>query len=187
MIRMHDRAIDFEEVYPLRYLLISHHPPEHLDRTWKLCVGGAHIRVCSRCSGIVFGVMFTLIADLVGALPHFSLSSIFLLSALLLTPSIVDFHFQLMEFRKSDNLRRITTGILFGIGLTLCTTNALSGNTICIFIPLCLLAFYFTMLGLSCKGREKLAEHITIYFDFFEKCYVVELRRKSLSYLSKKR
>ena len=91
---------------------LSHHPPEELDRAWK--IGGVH--VCARCLG-TYPILFAAIAAqlaLHAPLAHpldipFSLG--------LLLPALLDWAHGRFRPHSFGNLWRTFTGVLLGLAL----------------------------------------------------------------------
>jgi len=67
--------------------------------------------LCARCSGLLFGFIPAVVLLVFGvSIPR-------LLGFLLVLPSMVDGCTQFLKLRESTNLIRLTTGILFTLGL----------------------------------------------------------------------
>ena len=101
-----------------RKLCGCHQIPE---RSFFMC--GHQFPLCARCTGILIGYIFSLLLLLVG----YSMPS--LICVLFLIPLILDGGIQLLYHIMSNNIRRLITGIFFGIGLIQLVMNFL----ICIF------------------------------------------------------
>ncbi|TFH54345.1 MAG: DUF2085 domain-containing protein [Methanothrix sp.] len=67
--------------------------------------------LCSRCIGILFGEILAIILFTFNYLMNFTIFFIFTI------PLIIDGLTQLLNLRKSNNLLRLITGLLFGIGI----------------------------------------------------------------------
>lgn len=76
------------------------------NRTFKLI--NHFLPICSRCTGIFIGLYLSFIRIL--------LDYNFLISTLLMLPLILDGLIQLKTSYMSNNIRRLFTGVLFGIG-----------------------------------------------------------------------
>ncbi|WP_209625347.1 DUF2085 domain-containing protein [Methanobacterium petrolearium] len=92
--------------------LICHRIPE---RTFK--IKGHCFPVCSRCTGFYIGSFFYyIIAYFVYV--EYTIFLIFL--AILMTmPSLLDGFTQLIELRESNNILRLLTGLIGGVGLAI--------------------------------------------------------------------
>lgn len=79
------------------------------DRCFKIF--GRPFPVCSRCTGLLIGVLFAFIfIGWSGSLP-------FLLGIGLMSPLLIDGTTQALGYRESNNTLRFITGLLFSIGL----------------------------------------------------------------------
>lgn len=81
---------------------------------------GYQFPVCARCTGVIIGEVISLILILCGIKINY------LYAILLSIPLVVDGGLQYINIWKSNNLRRIITGILAGFGLTYIYLYALS-------------------------------------------------------------
>lgn len=77
---------------------------------------GYQFPVCARCTGVLIGEIGGLFLSFFKLLPHV------LICIAMTFPLILDGTMQYLQAIKSNNTRRLITGILFGIGLmgTLC-------------------------------------------------------------------
>ena len=73
-------------------------------------IGKYQFPICSRCTGIFLGILFSII------LMNYLDIPLFLLIIFML-PLIVDGFLQLFNLRKSNNTFRFVTGLMFGIAL----------------------------------------------------------------------
>jgi uncharacterized membrane protein len=83
---------------------------------------GKELRLCARCSGVVFGFLSarTVLWGLTFVLSYVIPFSVgFAASLLLALPAILDWVTQAMGFRESYNRLRMTTGFLEGAGVGL--------------------------------------------------------------------
>jgi uncharacterized membrane protein len=70
---------------------------------------GYQMPVCARCTGIIIGRMIGLLAPIQTKKKHVQYYYMFI-------PLIIDGVTQLLGFQKSNNSRRLLTGVLFGTG-----------------------------------------------------------------------
>jgi uncharacterized membrane protein len=91
---------------------ICHRKPE---RTFN--VKGHYFPVCSRCTGFYIGAFFYFIY-VYFYFVEYSFPLIFI-AFLMIIPSFFDGVTQLFDFRESNNLLRLFTGIIGGIGLAI--------------------------------------------------------------------
>ncbi|MEY2191979.1 DUF2085 domain-containing protein [Neobacillus sp. BF23-41] len=84
--------------------------PCHRMKSRSITIKGYTLPLCARCTGILLGYLFfpfLLIAGL-----HFSLW----LGLLLNVPMVLDGWTQKRKYRMSNNILRVTTGIMSGFG-----------------------------------------------------------------------
>jgi len=86
-------------------LVFCHALPER-----SFLIGKYQLPLCSRCTGIFIGILFSMILMNHVNIPLF-------LSILFVLPLIIDGFLQLFNFRVSNNLTRSFTGLLFGLAL----------------------------------------------------------------------
>jgi uncharacterized membrane protein len=77
-----------------------------------------HLPICSRCTGILFGGVLSLICFSI-----FNLNFSFQTSLILIIPMIIDGGLQYLNYFISNNNRRFFTGLLFGIGTVIFCQN----------------------------------------------------------------
>src|SRR5690606_10272740 len=91
---------------------LSHHPPEELDRTWRL--GGVH--VCARCLGVYPVLALCLWVQFALKVP-LRLPLDGLLGVLFILPALGDWAYGRWRPHAGTNLWRTTTGVLLGLAL----------------------------------------------------------------------
>jgi uncharacterized membrane protein len=113
------------------FLLLSHNPPENLDRTIHVKFLGRGVYLCARCTGVYSSITVVFIAWFLGFgfptwlyLPLFSILPI---------PCAVDWITQSCDLRESRNWIRIFTGSLFGISQALFLLMLIQGM-FCLFL-----------------------------------------------------
>lgn len=77
-----------------------------------------HLPICTRCTGILFGGIFSLIC-----FNLFNLNFSFQTGLILIIPMIIDGGLQYLNYLISNNNRRFITGLLFGIGTVIFCQN----------------------------------------------------------------
>ena len=83
----------------------------HQEKDKSIWFFGIEKYFCSRCIGLILGaIVGVLFKTFFFRLPLY-------ISLILATPLIIDSLTQLFDLRKSNNILRLTTGILFGFGL----------------------------------------------------------------------
>lgn len=83
---------------------------QRYDRSFS--VKGYQFPLCARCTGIVLGELISIISILSGARIGF------VYALCMLLPLAIDGGLQYIEIWKSNNLRRVITGLIAGFGLT---------------------------------------------------------------------
>lgn len=91
---------------------ICHRMP---DRTFK--IKGIYFPVCSRCTGFYIGA-FSYFLYVYFFYVNYTLTTIFF-SILLLIPAFIDGITQFYGFRESNNILRLSTGLMGGVGLAI--------------------------------------------------------------------
>lgn len=94
-------------IFKRQYLTIIFGCHNKEERSTKLFIN--YLNLCSRCTGILIGMLLTVIITI------YSFNYYYLM--LCVIPLIIDGTLQLYTKYKSNNLKRIITGILFGVGL----------------------------------------------------------------------
>jgi uncharacterized membrane protein len=97
----------------LLFLLASHHPEKKLDHTIRVAFGRKSVYLCSRCTGIAFGIMVIFGCSVLGlAVPPVFC---FPLIGLLPIVAVADWFTQSARMRQSKTWIRIGSGFLLGI------------------------------------------------------------------------
>lgn len=91
---------------------LSHHPPDELDRTWR--IGGVH--VCARCLG-TYPTMVIAIAVQLRLHAPLEWKWDAITGGLLIVPSTIDWALGRFDPHRFSNLWRTFTGVLLGLGL----------------------------------------------------------------------
>ncbi len=86
-------------------LCFCHRLPER-----SLTIFGYTMPLCARCTGIVIGSIMALI------LAYLNIIFSTIIYLMFLIPLIIDGVTQSLKYRTSNNLLRLTTGIIFGVG-----------------------------------------------------------------------
>lgn len=140
-------------------MLISHHPPCNYDRTFR--IGG--VRICTRCFGVLLGVLASILLQVDS---HVLASIIPLWMSLLLPlPAVVDFTAHELEWWRSNNAKRLASGLLLGFAVGVGGYTALSGCAFLGFLDIAWLAIleFGVAVILRCTGR------LDRYVDRYEK------------------
>jgi uncharacterized membrane protein len=96
----------------LLFLLASHHPKEKLDHTIRIGLHGKNIYLCSRCTGVTFGMASIFAAKLFRY--TFPITLYLPLIALLPLMAAVDWFTQSAKLRESTTWLRVTSGFFLG-------------------------------------------------------------------------
>jgi uncharacterized membrane protein len=82
----------------------------HQDPTRSFTVGKHKMPLCSRCTGILVGILLSLLLNKYIHLP-------LIVSIIFTLPLIVDGFTQILRFRESNNALRFTTGLMFCLAI----------------------------------------------------------------------
>jgi uncharacterized membrane protein len=94
--------------------------------TWFIChripertfnIHGHYFPVCARCTGFYIGA-FSFFIFVYFFYVNYS-TSLIILAVFMLIPSLLDGFTQLLSFRESNNLLRLLTGLIGGVGLAI--------------------------------------------------------------------
>lgn len=158
-------------------LLLSHHPPEHHERTITVFMGGREWRICARCAGISIGILSGILLALVGLHAGPFSGGRLLLLPVAMMPAMVDFALQLDARYKSNNPRRVFSGGLCGVVLAFVARDIWVGQWAA--LATCMLTIFAYILWLCAGNRRRagnLIRHLTRYSDYFELCYAANVR-----------
>lgn len=100
--------------------LLSHHLPEQYDRTLCLRLGTSQLRICTRCTGLIAGLLagVALLPPVMHDQTIVQLPSVQLAIAILPSLAVFDWATQYAPVpRDSTTMRRLATGILPGLAL----------------------------------------------------------------------
>ncbi len=95
------------------FLLASHHPKDKLNHTIRIGFGGKNVYLCSRCTGVAFGMATVFVAVFLGRM--FPLALYLPLIAFLPLAAVVDWFTQSAKRRESKTWIRLTSGFLLGL------------------------------------------------------------------------
>ena len=94
----------------LRNVFICHRIPERTFKIW-----GHYFPVCSRCTGIYIGA-FSYFLFVYFFYVQYS-TILILFAVVMVMPTFIDGLTQFLGFRESNNILRVTTGLIGGFGL----------------------------------------------------------------------
>lgn len=105
------RVID--EVGEERVLaLIAHHEPDQFYKTIKVSFFNKNIRLCTRCTGIYFGIILTVLYLLFSSVTHKLFSGIMYALPI---PAMLDWGLGKYGVWKGNNATRFVSGFMLGI------------------------------------------------------------------------
>jgi uncharacterized membrane protein len=95
------------------YALIAHHEPDQFHKTIEFHVFSTYIRLCTRCTGIYFGIITTFLLFLLSiTIPHIlQLVIIFTFPI----PAIIDWGLDKCSLWGGNNTIRFVSGFMLGI------------------------------------------------------------------------
>ena len=130
-------------------MLTSHHPPCDYDRTFKI----ASIRICTRCFGVLLGVLTSILLQvnsniLASTIPIWVLF-------LLPLPAVFDFIAHELDLWRSNNAKRLASGLLLGFAVGVGGCAIFSGDVFLGFLQIAWLAIleFGVAFTLRCAGR----------------------------------
>lgn len=130
----------------LYYLLLTHHPVDASDHTFYFQFGRTKIYLCSRCSGIVLGVImanfFVYLLQKISD-TQFSPEIALLIVIIFPIPGLLDWGTQKLQYRKSTTGSRLFTGFIIGVAAYFIS---LTGEYY--FLTLIITTVYFSILFL---------------------------------------
>ncbi len=106
------------------HLLISHHDPPYMHRTWSISFRGHTLHICARCSALLIGIVLALYIHIF--LVYIPINPITFLGAFIISlPAVIDWSTQTLRIRESRNPVRAITGFLLGyaVGFVLSSFN----------------------------------------------------------------
>ena len=117
LLIIYDRVLASTERH-LYYLLLTHHDLSASDHTFYFQFGRTKIYLCSRCSGIVLGVIMSifftyLIQQIFDT--HFSSEIALFVVIIFPIPGLIDWGTQKLLLRKSTTESRLFTGFIIGV------------------------------------------------------------------------
>ena len=124
----------------LLFLLLSHHPPERLHRTFRISLLGKNVYLCSRCTGTGLGITAILAFYVVGL--RFPAEFYFPLISVLPLTAAVDWFTQSAKRRESKNWLRVCSGFLLGTSEGLFLLLLINGLFIQVLLAFGILATY---------------------------------------------
>ncbi len=158
LLFIYDKALASEERH-LYYLLLTHHPVSASDHTFYFQFGRTKIYLCSRCSGMIIGIIISaFLTYLVQLILNVQLSSELALFVIIIfpIPGLIDWGTQKLLFRKSTTESRLFTGFIIGVAL-----HFISFTGQYYFITLLIVPFYFSILVvLIYLGQKKLIREL---------------------------
>ncbi len=143
----------------LYYMLLTHHPISASDHTFYFQFGQTKIYFCSRCSGMVIGIIiavfFTHLFQLI-VNPKFSSELALMVIIIFPIPGLIDWGTQKLLLRTSTTESRLFTGFIIGIAL-----HFISFTREYYFLTLLMITVYFGIFFLFFFfGQKKLLKEL---------------------------
>ena len=158
LLFIYDKALASKERH-LYYLLLTHHPVSASDHTFYFQFGRTKIYLCSRCSGMIIGIILSIfLTHLVQSILNVQFSSELALFIIIVfpIPGLIDWGTQKLLFRKSTTESRLFTGFIIGVAL-----HFISFTGEYYFLTLFIVPFYFSILViLIFLGQKKLVREL---------------------------
>ena len=143
----------------LYYMLLTHHPISASDHTFYFQFGKTKIYFCSRCSGMIIGIIisvfFTHLFQII-VNPQFNSELAFLIIVIFPIPGLIDWGTQKLLLRTSTTESRLFTGFIIGIAL-----HFISFTREYYFLTLLLITVYFSIFFLFFYfGQKRLLKEL---------------------------
>jgi len=143
----------------LYYLGLTHHPISASDHTFYFQFGRTKLYLCSRCSGMVIGIIMSIFfTHLVQQIfdSQFSPEVALFIVIIFPIPGLIDWGTQKLLFRTSTTESRLFTGFIIGVAAQFIS---FTGNYY--FITLIIVTFYFgVLIILIFFGQKKLIREL---------------------------
>ena len=167
-----DKVLGSKEQH-LYYMLLTHHPVSASDHTFHFQFGRTKIYFCSRCSGMVIGIIlsvfFTHLFQLI-VNPQFSSELALIVIILFPIPGLIDWGTQKLLLRTSSTESRLFTGFIIGVALHLISYTKeyyfLTLIIITVYFSIFFLFFYFGQKRLVKELNKELNPVSTDDFEF---------------------
>lgn len=138
-------------------MLISHHAPSDRCRT----VGVGSIRICTRCLGVLIGILIFIYAGFSG-MPYPRIVAVWA-PFVLPVPAALDFLNHELRRRASNTFKRISTGFMLGISISIMGQNCYSGDWLLGPAQLTMLFTIEFAVALVLKLSGRLEEYVARY------------------------
>ncbi|NHJ24066.1 MAG: DUF2085 domain-containing protein [Candidatus Lokiarchaeota archaeon] len=155
---IYDKLLSKRERH-LYYLLLTHHPLSASDHTFSFQFGRTKIYFCTRCSGMIIGLILSIFfVHLIEGIFNSEFDPLFalLLIIILPIPGLIDWGTQRLLLRTSSTSSRIFTGFIIGVAMHL-----ISFTKDYYFITLIVITIYFSILFfLIYIGQKRLLKRL---------------------------
>ena len=162
LLIIYDKALSSNERF-IYNLFLTHHPINASDHTFYLEFGRTRIYFCTRCSGVIIGILlstfFFHVVELIYNMiitPELAL----LLCCILPIIGIVDWGTQKLQYRKSTTFSRLLTGFLIGLAMNLISYTAQYYLLLLIIITVYFVLFFFLVYLGSRKEMKKFRQEL---------------------------
>ncbi len=158
LLIIYDKALALKERH-LYYLLLTHHPVSASDHTFYFQFGRTKVYLCSRCSGMIIGIIMSvfftyLVQQILGT--QFSPELALFIIIVFPIPGLIDWGTQKLLFRTSTTESRLFTGFIIGVA-----AHFISYTGEYYFLTLIIVTFYFSILIiLIFLGQKKLMREL---------------------------
>jgi len=143
----------------LYYLLLTHHPASASDHTFYFQFGRTKLYLCSRCSGMVIGIIMSIFfTHIVQQIIDTQFSSEVALFIIIIfpIPGLIDWGTQKLLYRTSTTESRLLTGFIIGVA-----AHFISFTGEYYFFSLLIVLIYFSVLViLIFFGQKKLVREL---------------------------
>jgi len=143
LLIIYDKVLASTERH-LYYLGLTHHPLSASDHTFYFQFGRTKLYLCSRCSGMIIGIIMSIFfTHLVQQIfdTNFSSEAALLITIIFPIPGLIDWGTQKLLFRTSTTESRLLTGFIIGVAAHFI---AFTGEYY--FLTIFIVTFYFVIL-----------------------------------------
>jgi len=143
LLIIYDKVLASTERH-LYYLGLTHHPLSASDHTFYFQFGRTKLYLCSRCSGMIIGIIMSIFfTHLVQQIfdTQFSSEVALLITIIFPIPGLIDWGTQKLLFRTSTTESRLLTGFIIGVA-----AHFISFTGEYYFLTIFIVTFYFVIL-----------------------------------------
>ena len=162
LLILYDKALASNERL-IYNLFLTHHPINASDHTFYLEFGRTRIYFCTRCSGVIIGIIIsTFVLHTVELIYNMIIPPELALFLCCILPiiGIIDWGTQKLQYRKSTTFSRLLTGFLIGLAMNLISYTAEYYLLLLIIITVYFVLFFFLVFLGNRKEMKKFKQEL---------------------------